>query len=123
MIGENQGGALSEPPIFPAGEREGRSGEHPCLTIPFSTGLARVLSRQDLETCDAWQSAFSGKTKDHRFYEIVADTFGANFEHHYLALEDSAGKVRGIQPVFFVLQNLVEGIPALRGAVGKIREH
>ena len=91
-------------------------------TIPFSNGVARVLSRADLASHEAWPRAFEGKTKDHRFYEIVADTLGSNFQHHYLLLEDSGGKVRGIQPVFFVQQNLVEGIPALRAAVEKVRQ-
>ena len=91
-------------------------------SIKFSNGVARVLTREELKNIDAWPHAFAGKTKDHRFYEIVADTLGSNFEHHYLALEDSAGRVRGIQPVFFVQQNLVEGIPALRRAVEKIRQ-
>ncbi len=90
-------------------------------TIPFSQGVARVLSREDLGQFESWTRAFSSKTKDHRFYEIVADTLGSNFEHHYLLLEDSAGEVRGVQPVFFVQQNLVEGIPALRVAVEKVR--
>ena len=88
----------------------------------FTNGRARILSREDLKDLPEWQAAFTGKTKDHRFYEIVADTLGSNFEHHYLALEDAAGKVRGIQPVFFVQQNLVEGIPALRAAVEKLRQ-
>jgi predicted N-acyltransferase len=78
--------------------------------------------RDELKTVDAWTRAFTGKTKDHRFYEIVADTLGSEFEHHYLALEDAEGRIRGIQPVFFVQQNLVEGIPALRAAVEKIRQ-
>src|SRR2546430_16586331 len=91
-------------------------------SIKFSNGVARVLTREELRNVDAWPSAFPGKTKDHRFYEIVADTLDSKFEHHYLLLEDSAGKVRGIQPVFFVQQNLVEGIPALRAAVEKIRQ-
>ena len=90
-------------------------------TIPFSEGVARILSRRDLGQHEAWTRAFEGKSKDHRFYEIVADTLGSNFEHHYLLLADSAGKVRGIQPVFFVQQNLVEGIPGLRAAVENIR--
>ncbi|HEX4641700.1 MAG TPA: GNAT family N-acetyltransferase [Chthoniobacterales bacterium] len=90
--------------------------------IRFSHGAARVLTRAELDQCPAWQSAFAGKSKDHRFYEIVADTLGTNFEHHYLVLEDRDGVVRGIQPVFFVQQNLVEGIPALRKAVDKIRQ-
>jgi predicted N-acyltransferase len=90
--------------------------------IRFSHGAARVLTRAELDQCPAWQTAFAGKSKDHRFYEIVADTLENDFEHHYLVLEDRAGVVRGIQPVFFVQQNLVEGIPALRKAVDKIRQ-
>ena len=89
--------------------------------IAFPNGIARVLSRGDLENYPGWTRAFEGKIKDHRFYELVADTLGSNFEHHYLALEDLTGRVRGIQPVFFVQQNLVEGIPALRKAVEKVR--
>jgi len=91
-------------------------------TIPFADGTAHVVARADLGTYDAWTRAFAGKSKDHRFYEIVADTLGNNFEHHYLVFEDRAGVVRGIQPVFFVQQNLVEGIPALRQPVDKIRQ-
>ena len=45
-------------------------------TIPFSNGIARVLSRADLDHYEVWTRAFEGKTKDHRFYEIVADTLG-----------------------------------------------
>jgi len=93
----------------------------PGESINFSNGVARIFARGDLENIDAWQHAFAGKTKDHRFYEIVADTLDSKFEHHYLLLEDRAGKVRGIQPVFFVQQNLLEGIPALRAAVEKVR--
>jgi predicted N-acyltransferase len=91
------------------------------LTIPFSNGVARVLTREDLRNLEAWPHAFTGRTKDHRFYEIVADTLDSKFEHHYLVLGDRNGTVRSIQPVFFVQQNLVEGIPALRAAVEIVR--
>jgi predicted N-acyltransferase len=89
--------------------------------ISFTHGIARVLSRDELRDLAAWQHAFPGKTKDHRFYEIVADTLESKFEHHYLLLEDGAGKIRAVQPIFFVRQNLVEGIPALRAAVDAVR--
>ena len=92
-----------------------------CRTIPFPRGLARVLSRAELEHCEAWKKAFAGKCKDHRFYEIVEQTLDSKFEHSYLLLEDQSGKVRAIQPLFFVQQNLVEGMPALRDAMDAIR--
>ena len=91
-------------------------------TIPFTGGIARVLSRADLPDCEAWQTAFSGKTKDHRFYEIAADTLGPDFDHHYLVLRDRHGEARAVQPFFFVQQNLVEGVPALRSVVGIVRK-
>ena len=90
--------------------------------IRFSHGVARVLTREELEQLPAWRSVFAGKTKDHRFYEIVADTLENNFEYYYLVLEDHAGVVRGIQPIFFVQQNLVEGIPGVRNTVDRIRQ-
>jgi predicted N-acyltransferase len=89
--------------------------------IFFANGVARVLSRAEVRDLEEWKHAFQGKGKDHRYYEIVEETIEPKFEHHYLLLEDQAGKVRAIQPVFFVQQNLVEGIPALRAAVAAIR--
>jgi predicted N-acyltransferase len=84
-------------------------------TIPFPQGLAKIVSRAELQNCDAWKRAFQSKCKDHRYYEIVEATLEGDFEHHYLVLEDDSGNARAIQPVFFVRQNLVEGVP------GKIR--
>ena len=84
-------------------------------TISFPQGVARILTRAELEHCEAWHEAFRDKCKDHRFYEIIAQTLRSDFDYHYLLLEDLVGKVRAIQPLFFVQQNLIEGVP------GKIR--
>jgi predicted N-acyltransferase len=120
MIGKHQGGAISKSPAFSAAE--GRFVNRPSLTLPFSRGVARVLSLADVRDLEEWKYAFEGKGKDHRYYEIVEETIEPRFEYHYLLLEDQTGKVRAIQPVFFVQQNLVEGIPALRGAMHAIRK-
>jgi predicted N-acyltransferase len=82
--------------------------------IPFPQGVARVVTRAELQNFDAWELAFRNKCKDHRYHEIVDETLDGNFEHHYLVLEDDSGNVRAVQPVFFVRQNLVEG---LRGKI------
>jgi predicted N-acyltransferase len=84
-------------------------------TISFPNGAAKIASRAELQNCDAWSHAFQDKCKDHRYYEIVEQTLGGDFEHHYLLLENGSGHVRAIQPLFFVRQNLIEGVP------GKIR--
>jgi len=91
-------------------------------TIPFSSGIARVVSLAELQDCDAWKNAFATKSKDHRFYEIVEATIEPRFDYHYLIFEDNAGTIRGIQPIFFVQQNLVEGIPALKRSVNAVRQ-
>ena len=92
------------------------------VTIPFHGGVARVVDLAALRESEAWREAFAGKAKDHRFYEIVEETLRSGFEHHYLVLEDESGTVRGVQPVFFVQQNLIEGVPALSGVTEAIRK-
>jgi predicted N-acyltransferase len=95
----------------------------PSSIIPLPDGSAKVLSRAELENCDAWKSTFRDKCKDHRFYEIIEQTLNADFEYHYLLLQDSTGKVRAIQPLFFVRQNVFEGVSGkMRHAVNSVRQ-
>ena len=92
-------------------------------TIPIPNGLAKIVSRAELQNSDAWLRAFQDKCKDHRYYEIVEETLEGDFEHHYFVLEDDSGNVRAIQPVFFVRQNLVEGVPGkIRSVVDFVRK-
>jgi hypothetical protein len=61
--------------------------------------------------------------KDHRYYEIVEETVEGDFDYRYLLLEDGFGKTRAIQPVFFVRQNLIEGVPGqISSIVDRIRK-
>jgi predicted N-acyltransferase len=92
--------------------------------IPFSDGCAKILSRAELEHCREWKNTFRGQCKDHRFYEIMAQTLEADFEYQYLVLEDSSGKVRAIQPLFFIRQNICEGVTGtLRRLVESVQRH
>ena len=91
--------------------------------IQFPQGTARALTLAEVQNCDAWRQALQNKCKDYRYYEIVEETLECGFEHHYLLLEDASGNVRAIQPVFFVRQNLVEGVPGkIRSIVDAIRK-
>src|SRR6266478_5010260 len=86
-------------------------------------GSVTVVQLRDLQNFDAWKRALLNKCKDYRYYEIVEETLDCGFEHHYLLLEDASGDVRAIQPVFFVRQNLVEGVPGkIRSIVNGIRK-
>src|SRR5881396_2079770 len=91
--------------------------------IPFAQGVAKVVTRTELQNCDTWKRALQDKCKDHRYYEIVDETLDGNFEHHYLILEDNSRNVRGVQPVFFVRQNLIEGVRGkIRSVVDRVRK-
>src|SRR5215467_14349253 len=91
--------------------------------IPLPQGVAKVLALAELQNCGAWKRALQNKCKDHRYYEIVEETLECGFEHYYLLLEDRSGNARAIQPVFFVRQNLVEGVPGkIRSMVDTIRK-
>src|SRR5262252_6209711 len=70
-----------------------------------------IIAGSELRDSDTWKYAFHNKCKDHRYYEIVEDTLKGRFEHHYLVLADDSGDARAIQPVFFVRQDLIEGVP------------
>lgn len=95
----------------------------PQTTIRFRGGAARVIRSPELSTIPEWQRAFDHVAKDHRFYEIIEQTLDDGFEHRYLVFEDETGTIRGIQPVFFVQQNLIEGVPALAAIVERVRRH
>ena len=91
--------------------------------IRFSQGAAKALQLRELQNSESWKPALEHKCKDHRYYEIVEETLECGFEHHYLQLEDGSGNVRAIQPVFFVRQNLIEGVPGkIRSIVDGIRK-
>ncbi len=84
--------------------------------IPFPEGVAKIVRLEALRESDTWHRAFANQSKDHRYYELINRTLAGQFEHYYAVLEDRAGSVRAVQPIFLVRQNLVEGVP------GKIRK-
>src|SRR3954464_10696748 len=86
-------------------------------TIQFADGITKLVQLAEVQHSNPWKRALRSWCKDHRYYEIVEKTLQCGFEHHYLLIQDHAGEVRGIQPLFVVRQNLVEG---LRGTVRSI---
>ena len=69
-----------------------------------------IASRAELAECTPWRSTFADQRKDHRYYEILEDTFRGKFEHRYFAIVDSKGHVRAIQPFFLIDQDILEGL-------------
>ncbi len=75
------------------------------------------ISRDELRSCEAWRIAFASQRKDHRYYEIVADTIRDQFEYGYFAIRDASRRVLAVQPYFLLDQDVLAGIKLDRSAV------
>src|ERR1700739_2672897 len=85
-------------------------------------GSVEVMSRGEIMRCARWTSAFAGKHKDHRYYELVEDTIQPEVVFRYFAIKDKDGSVRAVQPFFIIDQDLLLGTNTrLGGVVGFIR--
>lgn len=87
----------------------------PALRTP--AGNAYVVTLDRAREVEAWPTLWDGQRHDHRYADIVDGTAGRAFECRYLILEDHAGAVRAIQPVFACSQNVLDGI---RGKMGPV---
>ncbi len=90
----------------------------------FESSAGRVcLWRQaECRALSIWPAAFHGLAKDHRYYEIVADTLGGDFDCRGLVLHDHAGDPVAVQPCFFVEQDLTATAPVfVRALVARVR--
>ncbi|ABE61875.1 conserved hypothetical protein [Nitrobacter hamburgensis X14] len=79
------------------------------IPAPDSLSVAPI-SRDELRTCEAWRTAFADRRKDHRYYEIIADTIRDRFEYGYFAIRDASGRVLAVQPYFLLDQDVLEGV-------------
>jgi len=91
-------------------------------TISIPKGFATIVTQAQLQGRPEWQKAFQDKCKDHRFYELIGTTLTDTFDYFFLVLEDEERRVRAIQPLFFVRQNLTEGVSGpVRETIDRIR--
>jgi hypothetical protein len=89
---------------------------------PATRGSVQIMSRGEVMGCARWASAFAGKHKDHRYYELVEDTIQPDFVFRYFAIKDEDGSVRAFQPFFIIDQDLLLGTNTrLGGVIGFIR--
>lgn len=99
---------------------ESRPPAGPSLQIPH--GFATLVTQEQVRAYPAWQESLRDCCKDHRFYELVGETLTDDFDYFFLVLEDETRRVRAIQPLFFVRQNLTEGLAGiLRRTVDRVR--
>ena len=86
---------------------------HDDVAVPFPGGTVRILTLASIRKLEAWERVFRDQCKDRRYYELIEETLANDFEYRYAVIEDSSGNIRAIQSIFFVRQNLVEGIRGL----------
>src|SRR5579864_6809289 len=78
------------------------------------------VSRAELARTRHWTSAFAGKRKDHRYYELLEDTLAQGFEHRYFVIRGAHGEVRAVQPFIVLDQDLLTGLGSRsHGLVGR----
>lgn len=85
----------------------------PATAVHFETPFGRasvVASAQDLDSA-LRREAFAGQWKDLRYYELSAHGLRAQFDHRFLVLRDSRTGQSAVQPIFFVDQDLTDGLP------------
>ena len=67
--------------------------------------------------------ALAGRNKDFRYYELLEETLREQFDYRYAVLHDEASDEWAIQPLFFVNQDLLGGLPkAVRSLFAPIRK-
>src|SRR2546423_2039581 len=94
----------------------------PSNTITVPNGSATLVTLAELRDSPEWREMFHDQCKDHRFYELIEQTLGGRFAYFFLLLRDSEGRLRAIQPLFFVRQNLTEGMTGpVRAAVEQVQ--
>jgi hypothetical protein len=78
------------------------------MALSFETnhGVAKILTPDAVRQLPAWPRAFTHLAKDHRYYEIVDETLSRDFEFQYLVLERKGEGVVGVQPFFFLEQDI-----------------
>lgn len=84
---------------------------NPSPTYETPDGRMRIVPLAEVRRWEGWQRAMSGGLKDHRYYEIVAETLG--FDCRAAVLEDRASALRAVQPFFFAEQDLLITAPKL----------
>jgi hypothetical protein len=93
------------------------------ISLQTSVGPAWIVASAKNIPADLRDSAFFGQAKDFRYYQLLEDSLREQFSYRYFVLNDEASGAWAIQPLFFVQQDLLAGLPAaFRSLVAPIRK-
>ena len=94
----------------------------PGKKLDTAVGQAWVVESADEIPQGLRHRAFTSRSKDFRYYEVLESTLTEQFEYRYLLLHDPDSGECAVQPVFFVEQDPLAGLPAgLRALFDPIR--
>ncbi len=85
--------------------------------VPILTGTSgggwhfEVFDRSQGIAPSLWQALFPSGWKDRRYYQTLEETFGHEFAQFYLLVRDATGKLRVLQPLFLVEQDVTVSLP------------
>ncbi len=81
------------------------------LELKTSRGPAWVVPSVENIPPSLRAPAFAGRCKDFRYYEVQEAAIRDQFEYRYFVLHDEASGAWALQPLFFVKQDLLAGLP------------
>lgn len=81
----------------------------PGIPLQTPSGRASLLDRRSLRLLDPWRWNGCSSRHDQRFFELVEDTIGEEFEYWYLLLQPTRSASPSVQPIFVYPQFLLDG--------------
>ena len=80
-----------------------------CFSTSFGPACA-VSSVQQIPA-ELLEGSFTRECRDLRYYEVLEESLEGQFEHEYLILQNTSTGQVAIQPIFFVDQDILDGLP------------
>ncbi len=94
------------------------------IELRTAVGPAWVVSSAERIPPHLRRTAFATRSKDFRYYEVLEATLSEQFDYRYFILHDETSGEWALQPLFFVNQDLLAGLPhGLRSFFTVIRKH
>ena len=81
------------------------------IPLKTSSGPAWVVTSATHLPLELRQAAFVGQCKDFRYHELVEQSLSGQFDFQYFVLYDESSGDWAIQPLFFIDQDLLAGLP------------
>ena len=81
------------------------------VTLNLESATAWVVQSSAEIPADLRSRAFASHSKDFRYFELIEKTLSDQFDFRFVIMRDSATLQWAIQPIFFVDQDLLAGLP------------